>query len=334
MSSEIVFGIDIGGTSTKIGLAAADGTLLRHTKLTPTCQRTPNILFEEIASSMRDLLNGTTNPKGIGICAPGYPDPLSGVLIDGSGNVPALKEASLTRYLTETFGLPTAIGNDGVCAALGELKHGTNEHADTFVFVTLGTGIGGAIVWNGQILQGPNGEPPEFGAIVVRPGEGPERHGSKGYVEHVAGARAMLGRYEALSDGKSVKGGIEKLFELKSQGDLRAAQVIDDMFDAVAQMLGTIINTTGIQACVLGGGLSSAGQTLLDGITSNLGKYTWPMLRQKCRISLARCGSHAGMIGAAELFWQAQADNDITQTRSTLPKIGGHSHLNDPLEIK
>ncbi len=318
MSEQVRFGIDIGGTSVKIGLVAPGGEITRQSKLVPSSKDDPDILFQEIATSMRDLLNGIAEPIGIGICAPGYADLETGVVVDGSGNVPALKKASIATYLRTQFGLPTAMGNDGVCAALGELQCGIGREIDSFAFLTLGTGVGGAIVWNRQILQGAMGEPPEFGAVVVRPGHGPTRHGITGSVEDLAGSRAMLERYGNVSGKDTSRLGVKDLFELKRSGDADAAAVIDDMLEIVAQMLGTIVNLTGVQTCVLGGGISLAGLDIVAGLEARLAKNTWPLLKKRCDLRLARCGSGAGIIGAAQLLQITGADDLHQPSRNNL----------------
>lgn len=314
MNEKTMIGVDIGGTSVKIGLVRPDGEIIRQTNLVPTSRKDPDILFGEISSSIREVLNGFAEPAGLGICAPGHADPQTGVIIDGSGNVPALKHASVTQYLGTLFGLPTAIGNDGVCAARGELEFGIGREIDSFAFVALGTGIGGAIVWNRQILQGRLNEPPEFGAVVVRPGVGQSRRGITGSVEDVAGARAVLDRYARLSGCDVANFGVKELFERRSAGDADATMVINDMLEVAAQMIGTIVNLTGMQDCVLGGGISSAGPQLLDDLRVRLKKYTWPLHHHKCELHLAQCGSSAGIVGAVQLLLSTQLE-DAHRTR-------------------
>ena len=320
MSEPLRFGIDIGGTSIKIGLVTPAGEIMRQCSLAPSSREDPEILFAEIASSMRDLLNGFADPVGIGICAPGYADRETGVLIDGSSNVPALRKASITEYLRSRFSLPTSLGNDGICAALGELRFGIGREIDSFAFVTLGTGVGGALVWNRQILQGAMSEPPEFGAVVVRPGDGPSRHGITGSVEDLAGSRAMLRRYGDVTGKDTSLLGAKDLFELRRSGDAHAAAVIDDMLEVVAQMIGTIVNLTGLQTCVLGGGISSAGLELVAELQARLAKNTWPLLNKRCDLQLARCGVGAGMIGAAQLKQETLADDPHQRSRKTLDR--------------
>jgi len=298
-----IAGIDIGGTAVKFGLISQEGTVLAKTSL----PYDPRESFEGLVNSLRERLESLaaaagTDFKGIGISTPGYADPATGVLIDGANNVPALQGHSFPRALGDRFGVPAFIDNDGTCAATGELLYGAGRDFQNFVLITLGTGIGGGVVIGGRPVTGKDGQPPEIGAICLDP-EGPVNYsGVPGTFERLACASGFLELYRRLG-GKEVAGMTpQDIFLLAVRGDDRAAQsTIDQEGRTIAQAFGMMINLLNLEACLVGGGISAAGQPLLDAIRKHLPSFTWPNLYRKCQVLLAQLGNDAGLIGAAAM---------------------------------
>lgn len=304
MNYDCFYAVDIGGTSIKIGIIADDGQLIKQSSF-PTDPLMPFDEFSKsIAHRLLELANSIkTAPIGIGVSAPGYPDPQTGRLIGtGNGNVPVLREASIAHSLSQQLGVPSTIENDGVCAALGELEYGVGKALDNFVILTIGTGIGGAIVLNRQVLQGDNREPAELGAMVLQPHTGISRKGIRGSFEDLSGAKAVIARYSKTTGIPVSELNMNILREQAESGDGLSNEAFNHMCMYIAQALGTIINLTGLKHCVIGGGVSNAGNFILDRIEHHLIDYTWPRLKSDVKLMTAINGNNAGLIGAMSVY--------------------------------
>lgn len=312
------YAIDVGGTSIKIGIVSEHGEILIKRSL----KTDRSLSFEAFTESIRSALLGMRTesgqePVGIGIGVPGYPDPVTGRLIDGSGNVPVIREASLREALSKQLDLPAIIDNDGVCAAIGELHFGIGKEVDSFVLLTLGTGIGGAVVLNRDVMVGAKREPPEFGAIVLDRYNGDVRKGIRGSFEDLAGAKSMIRSY-ATASGEAVESlNMNLIRERALVGESLAVETYSTMADHVAHAIGNIVNMTSIEHCVLGGGVSNAGVFLTDLISNRLPSYTWPLLNANLQLHVAKTGNDAGLIGAMSVF------RLMTELRSEEPRLNG-----------
>ncbi len=295
-----IAGIDIGGTAVKFGLVSQQGKVLSKTSL----PYDPRESFEGMVNSLSEHLESLaatagTGFKGIGISTPGYADPATGELIDGANNVPALQGHSFPRALGGRFGVPAFIDNDGTCAATGELLYGAGRDFQNFVLITLGTGIGGGVVINGRPVTGKDGQPPEIGAICLDPAGPVNYSGVPGTFERLASAAGFLELYRRFG-GKGDEGVTpQEIFDLAARGNRAASSAIDQEGKYIAQAFGMMINLLNLEACLIGGGISAAGQPLLEAVRKHLPSFTWPNLYRKCQVLLAQLGNDAGLIGAA-----------------------------------
>ena len=297
-----VAGIDIGGTAVKIGLVSEEGSVLAKTSLPYDSRESFEGLVNSVIGRLQSLSSAEkTDLKAIGISTPGYADPVTGVLIDGANNVPALQGRSLTHALSGRFGVPACIDNDGTCAATGELLFGAGRNLRNFVLITLGTGIGGGVVINREPVTGKDGQPPEIGAICLDP-DGPVNYsGVPGTFERLACASGFLEFYRRFGGRGDAGVTPQDIFQLAAQGDRAAESAIDQEGRYIAQAFGMMINLLNLEACLIGGGISAAGEPLLDAVRKPLPSYTWPNLYRKCLVLLAQLGNDAGMIGAAAM---------------------------------
>ncbi len=298
----VVGGIDIGGTAIKIGLVSNQGAILSKTSIDYDPQKTFGRLVNSICDSFQLLLSRTNaDLKAIGISTPGYADPNTGILVDGANNVPALQGQSLPGTLGSRFGLPAFIDNDGTCAATGELLFGAGRSFQNFALITLGTGIGGGVVINRKPVTGRDGQPPEIGAICLDP-EGPMNYsGVPGSFERLASASGFVEVYRKFGGREDAGMNPQDIFERAAEGDRAAESAIDREGKYIAQAFGTMINLLNLEACIIGGGISEAGQPLLNAVRKHLPSFTWPNLYRKSQVLLAQLGNDAGLIGAAAM---------------------------------
>jgi glucokinase len=300
-----VIGIDIGGTAIKMGIVSLEGIILAKKSL----PFDPTIPFPElintVSSSLKDLATSSATPVvALGIATPGFADPATGILIDGTQNVSALKGRSLPKEFSERFRVPSFIDNDGTCAALGELRFGAGRNFRNFVVVTLGTGIGGGIVVNREVVTGAKGTPPEIGAICLDPKGSVNYSGIPGTFEQLACASGIEDLYRQLSRRKDARVNPRDIFRLAAEGEPAARATLDQVGRYLAQAFGIMINLLNLEACIVGGGISAAGEPLVEAVRRYLPSFTWPNLLRNARVLLAELGNDAGIVGAAAMAIQ------------------------------
>lgn len=296
-----VFAFDIGGTAIKYGLIAEGGQILRQGE-TPFERQLPFAGLIEQLAGLYEAEAATAGPiDAIAVATPGYALPETGIVVDGGGNVPALRGGSVSKALRQRLGRPVWFENDGVAAALGEQHFGAGRLFPRFVLITIGTGVGGAVVLDGRPVTGSRGEPPELGAIIV----GTDAQGAPLSLEAAASATAMLRSYAART-GTSVTSS-RALFERAQAGDSAAMQAIGAACRAMAQAAGTLINALGLDAVILGGGVSGAGEFLAGRVRDHLPAFTWPFLAARAEVHVAELGNSAGLLGVAALAFNGLA---------------------------
>jgi glucokinase len=298
----VIVGLDFGGTAVKIGLITIKGAVLSKAAVALD----PGESFEKIIDKVCNSVEGLSSPlrvelTALGIASPGYAEPETGILVDGTNNVPVLRGRSLPAVLGDRFGLPAFIDNDGTCAVTGELLFGAGRPFSNFVLITIGTGIGGGVVVARQVLTGRGGLPPEIGAISLDPNGPVNYSGIPGTFERLASASSLIELYCSESGRQNVAIPPEDVFRLAAQGDRAAAAAIDRVGRYIAQTFGIMINLLNLEACIIGGGISAAGQPLLDAVRRHLPSFTWPILYRNVQVLLAELGNDAGMMGAAAM---------------------------------
>jgi glucokinase len=307
---EYAAGVDVGGTHTKIGLVDQEGRILAQRRLQPD----PRGAFEALAVAVADSLERLHDEAGgrlsaVGIGNPGYTDRYSGITVGGAFNVPCLHGNSLSSYLGSRFGVPARADNDGTCAAAGELAWGAGQGRANFLLITLGTGIGGGLVLDGRVVRGARGFAGEVGHFCVRQDGHECVCGARGCLEQYASAGAILRLYQGQRRAQGLPtdpalgpGGV---LAAASSGDPLALQVVDEAARAIAQVFGSVTNLLNLEACIIGGGLSHAGDFLLRRVREAVPGFTLPLFAESLRILPAELRNDAGLLGAAALGWEA-----------------------------
>ena len=249
---------------------------------------------------------------GIGMGTPGSVDIKEGTVI-GAYNLNWKTLQPVKEMIEKGTGIPFFIDNDANVAALGERWKGAGENDPDVVFVTLGTGVGGGIVMNGQLLHGVAGCAGEIGHITVDP-EGFEcTCGKRGCLETVASATGVVRVARQLAEeyagGSELKARLDNgedisskdVFELAAQNDDLALRVVDKVTFYLGLACGNIGNTLNPSAIIIGGGVSAAGEFLRSRVEAYFEQFTFPQVRNSTKIKLAELGNEAGVIGAASL---------------------------------
>lgn len=301
-----LIGIDIGGTSIKFALMDDAGTIEKKWSIPTNIAEKGKDIPNEICASIRMTLEdaGLATVKGIGI---GVPGPISP---DGKTVVQAVnldwKDLPLKEIIETDLGIGVCLLNDANAAALGEMWKGAAQGNVNLLFVTLGTGVGGGIVLNGEVLNGCHSSGGEIGHIPIRSDE--QRLcgcGGRNCLETFASANGL-----ALSMRKKLKEVNEvwpeitppMVFEKAAQKNVHAQAVLAEFVDILGQALAGIMNTIDVEEIVIGGGLSEAGEQLLLPLTEKLEEYVFPQIKAHFSVKKAQLGNAAGIYGAVYAY--------------------------------
>ncbi len=304
------FGVDVGGTTVKIGLLNWDGELLEKREIPTYTENGGEKILPDIAACVKEILSdrgiAAEDVMGLGIGVPGP--------VNSQGVVNRCVNLNWGVFnIHETLGALTGFtvkaGNDANCAALGEFWKGGGKGTSSTVFVTLGTGVGGGIILDGKILGGAHGVGGELGHITVSaPDKYPCTCGKRGCVEQYASATGIVRlTKEALAkDTASSLHQVEKLtckdvFDASKAGDALALSVLEQVYDYLGEALASACCVCDPERIVLGGGVSKAGEPLLQGVERHFTEHMFHACKGT-QFSLAELGNDAGMYGAFYLI--------------------------------
>ncbi len=306
------FGVDVGGTTVKIGLFNEMGRFVAMEEIPSRTENGGQQILADITATINSMLAemgiDKADVKGIGIGVPG-PVNMDGVVnrcVNLNWGVFNLHET-----LGEMTGLYVRAGNDANCAALGEAWKGGGAGTSSSIFVTLGTGVGGGVIINGKVLNGAHGVGGEIGHITVSaPDKAPCTCGKRGCVEQYASANGIVRvtrQRLAASDVETPLRNLEKLtckdvFEAAKQGDAFAVETLDIVFDYLGEALASACCVADPQRIILGGGVSKAGEYLVRGVEKHFQKHMFHACKGT-EFSLAMLGNNAGMYGAYRLLF-------------------------------
>lgn len=309
---KVCVAVDLGGTTVKMGLFSARGEIIEKWEIPTRKEEHGAYILGDIGTSIVEKLKerglDAKDVIGIGIGVPGQVIEESTVIECvnlGWGCVDVAKE------LREHTGISVVkVANDANVAALGEMWKGGGEGYKNLVMVTLGTGVGGGIIVNGEILTGSNGAAGEIGHITLNLEEPNACNcGKRGCLEQYASATGIVReakRALLASDEPSSLRGIEKLtakdvFDEAKKGDTLALKMVDQLTKYLGIALSHISHTIDPQAFVIGGGVSAAGDILTRGIEAYYNTYSMKALKNKA-FTLATLGNDAGIYGSAKLI--------------------------------
>ncbi|NJK65828.1 MAG: ROK family protein [Microcoleus sp. CSU_2_2] len=288
-----VIGIDLGGTAIKLGRFSEDGTC--HQSLTvPTPQpATPEAVLAAMVDAILQLKPEENAVGAIGLGTPGPAD-AAGRIARVAINLKNWHNVPLADWLEAKIGLPTILGNDANCAGLGEAWLGAGKHFKNLILLTLGTGVGGAIILDGKLFSGHLGAAGELGLIAINP-DGPEcNSGNRGSLEQYVSVQAI--RRET---------GLEplELANLAKSGDANALKFWCDYGRYLGIGLASIIYILTPEAIIIGGGISAGAEFFLPAIREEIERRVLPSSREDLQLLVAELGNQAGIVGAAKLAW-------------------------------
>lgn len=301
-------GIDIGGMSVKAGVVSEQGDILAKYAV-PTPQNSNEAVLEAMLAAISEAISAAgvkkEDIKAIGIGNPGVVDREKGILAEatniGYSDVPA------REFLQKNFAnIPVLVENDANCAALGEFYRADNS--ENFVFITLGTGVGGGIIINRNLYLGKNGAAGELGHIVTHANGRQCGCGRKGCWETYASVTGLIettkehrDEIKSLSPDDSISG--RTVFDLARKGDKDAERIRDMWIEEIAIGIVDIVNIFQPDQILIGGAISKEGDTILLPVIDYVNKNAFcAEILSKPKIEMSKIGGDAGIIGAALLY--------------------------------
>ena len=308
------FGIDLGGTTVKIAYFDENGTMLEKWEIPTVTADGGAQILPDIAASIRAFIEAhninETSILGLGI---GVPGPVNAKGIVNKCINLGWGVFNISEELCRLTGFPVKAGNDANVAALGEFWKGGGQGCDNMVFVTLGTGVGGGIVVEGNLLHGAHGSGAEIGHICVNPQETVRCNcGNYGCVEQYCSATGIVRLaklYLAANDTATGLREIENLtckdiFDAAKADDAAALAILDQVYAYMGLFLANVCSTVNPEVVVIGGGVSKAGDMLVKGVEPYFHKHVFHAAGG-ARFTMASLGNDAGAYGAFKLALDA-----------------------------
>lgn len=292
-----VIGIDIGGTAVKYGLLTVRGEILKSGEFSTDGEKG----IDNLLSNIYDVIDMymDNNVLGIAVSGTGQINGEIGEVIGGAPIIPGWIGTNLVKILEEKYKIPAVLENDVNCAALGEKWKGAGAGEDDFLCLTIGTGIGGGIILNGNIYRGNSYVAGEFGHILVEKNGIKCSCGKTGCYEKYASTSALVRMVEEKT-GKKMNG--KEIFELYHQGDNTIKEIINIWIEYLTDGLGVLIYVFNPKLVILGGGVTKQGEYLLQLIKSSLSKKCGENYLKNLVIKFATLENSAGMLGAEYLL--------------------------------
>jgi len=308
--AKMLFGVDLGGTTVKMGLFDETGTRLHEWEIPTRKENSGEQILPDIAASIRETVKergiSEADVLGVGIGVPGAVDAAGTVL--QAVNL-GWKNKAAGHELSQLTGYPVAVGNDANVAALGEAWQGGGKGFQNLLLVTLGTGVGGGIIVDGRILTGATGAGGEIGHIHLEDHEtepcGCGRYGCFEEYASATGAVRVAKRVLMETAEESTLRGKEftckDLFDAAAAGDAVAKQATEKYGDYLGKGLAVCASVLNPEAIVLGGGVTKAGEILFDLLMPSFERCVFPGCADVVW-KLATLGNQAGIVGAAKLI--------------------------------
>jgi glucokinase len=318
MNKKVVAGIDIGGTKIAVAFETLAGARVAARRLPTEVELGPERILENISGAIEAMLAETgTQLAAVGIGCPGPIDIERGLVLSPT-NLPDWIDFPIVELIKGKFGVPVLLDNDANAAALGEYFHGAGRGFKDVFYVTISTGIGGAIICEGQIHHGVEAGAGEIGHTIVDSHGARCRCGTRGCLETIASGTGIARRMkEALAAQNG--NGAENLDKITAEtvvaavrkGDGAAQKIWDETIRYLAVGIGNAVTLIAPEAVIIGGGVAEAGELLLAPLRQEIGKNVTMLPIEKVEILKASLGSESGVCGALMLAQQALKKQNV-----------------------
>src|SRR6476659_7023361 len=299
--TDLVMGVDVGGTTVKAALLDSDGREYGRCEQPTPRHVGPEAIVATIIDTVVELQRHVPDAgrlRAVGLVVPGVVDAQHGIAVYATNL--GWRDLPIRQMVAEGVGLPVILDHDVRAAGLAELELGAGRGAHEMLFVALGTGIAAAVITRGRLATGATGMAGELGHLPVVPDGEWCACGQRGCTETYASGAALSRRYSAISGISSVPA--SDVIGRASVGDDMARRIFSDALTALGRALVNYVLIMDPEMIIIGGGLADSGPALLDPLTREVqGGLAW---RSAPTISGGRFGAHAGRRGAALLAWR------------------------------
>lgn len=318
---QLAIGVDLGGTSIKCALVSRQTGLIHQASRDTEATRGPEVVLDNMAGLIRLMMERADGPVlGAGVGSPGIIN-WDRTTVSEPPNLPGWKTVHLGDALSARIGTPlqVLVENDANVAGLGSAHYGAGRPFDSFIMVTLGTGVGGAIIYQNRIFRGATGGAGEIGHMTIDY-EGPvDNHDIPGASEAYLGQRFLSGHAarmarqtpdSILNETILKRGDLEPhlIYEAAVQGDDTAREVLQWAGHKLGVLLGSAVNLLDIRKVVVGGGLSAAGDFIFESARTTIRQFVTHGLREGIEIIQEPRGNEVGVLGAAHLVFERVDD--------------------------
>lgn len=313
MKKKLAIGVDIGGTNIKAGIIDSQGNVILKKNRPTEAQKGGQVVLKNIIKIVSELINKNNSDKkiiSIGIGSPGLVDHEMGGVKGGAKNLPGWEGIPFKVEISKKFSVPTFIDNDANMVTLGEFHFGAGCGAKNIVCLTLGTGIGGGIIKDGQLFRGTGNYAGEIGHMSISM-EGPKCNcGSYGCLEAYASARAIVARTIAtikkgqetliteLVENDLSKITAQMITEAAKKGDSLCSEIVKETGKYLGVGIANLINLLNPELVILAGGVAQAGDILLNPIIHTAQQYSLNYAFNEVKIVTGKLRDEAGIIGA------------------------------------
>lgn len=313
---QLAIGIDIGGTGTKFGIVDRNGNILFSSEISSRNHAEVEGFIDELHQNLHSMIEragGTGRIKGIGVGAPNG-NFYSGT-VEYAPNLPWKGIIPFAKMMEDKFRLPVVLTNDANAAAIGEMMYGAAKGMKDFIMITLGTGVGSGIVANGKLIYGHDGFAGELGHTITIPNgrlhEGTGKYGSLESYASATGVRLTAIEMMSKTDDPSLLRDIpihqitsKKVYEAAIQGDKLAKEVFDFTGQILGLALANFVMFSSPEAIILFGGLTKAGELILQPTRESMETNLLKVFQNKVKILVSHLKeSDAAILGASALVW-------------------------------
>ncbi|WP_250125837.1 ROK family protein [Chroococcidiopsis sp. CCMEE 29] len=291
-STQQVLGIDLGGTAIKLGRFGQDGTCLQSLTVPTPQPATPQVVLQVMVEAIAQI-DPAQQSIAIGVGTPGPAD-ATGRIARVAINLEGWQDVPLAEWLEAKTNRPTILANDANCAGLGEAWLGAGRRFRNMILLTLGTGVGGAIIIDNQLFTGHQGAGGELGLITLNPDGPPCNSGNQGSLEQYVSVTAIRRRTGLEPD---------QLGALAKAGNPDALTFWENYGKDLGAGLASLIYVLTPEAIVIGGGVCASAEFFFPSTLAEIERRVLPSSRAGLQLLCAELGNQAGMVGAAKLAW-------------------------------
>lgn len=314
-----VIGVDLGGTKIELGLVSPANQIVARHRIPTLPQQGPQRVVERIVESVHELeqsLPGDARVRALGICSPGPVDHETGTLMDPP-NLAGLHNAPLRQLLEEQLKIPVSLEHDAKAAALGEYHYGVGRGEQSMVYIVIGTGVGGAIINNGELLRGLHNSAGEIGHITLDPNGEKCSCGRYGCVETYMSGPWLAKHYQHLADDEAEEVTAIDVAQRAIEGDPLAKVVVHRAGQALGRAIAMTAMMLNVDLFVIGGSVAKSRDLIIEPARRALADYAYRSVECGVKIVASDLDTDGPILGCA---WLARQATRLSAQMSARPK--------------